>query len=244
MRRSPVLAALVALAAFLFARADDPPRPGAKGNTDNVKYIGKSDPKGNPVRLAKATGHVSNYDEAKVPLYSLPDPLVFPDGAHVATANDWERKRRPQILKFYESDIYGRVPDNAPKVTWEVVETDRAARDGTAVLRRVVGRIGDRPDGPKMTLTIFTPSQASGPVPVLLSLTFGFPTGKGPPKAAGAFDPVVEVLKQGWSYATVVYTEIQPDRADRWADGVIGQTLRPGQTRPDPDEWGTISAWA
>lgn len=25
--------------------------------------IGKSDPQGNPVRLAKRTGHVSNYDE-------------------------------------------------------------------------------------------------------------------------------------------------------------------------------------
>ena len=32
---------------------------------------------GNPVRLAKATGHVSNYSEDKVPPYTLPDPLVM-----------------------------------------------------------------------------------------------------------------------------------------------------------------------
>jgi hypothetical protein len=40
------------------------------------------------------------------------------------------------------------------------------------------------------------------------------------------------------------YSEIQPDRPDRWTEGVIGLTLKPGQARPAPDEWGTISAWA
>ena len=37
---------------------------------------------------------------------------------------------------------------------------------------------------------------------------------------------------------------IQPDRADRWTEGVIGLTLKEGQARPAPDEWGTIRAWA
>src|SRR5262249_13381814 len=43
------------------------PAPGTRGNADNVPYIGKRDPKGNPVRLARTTGHVSNYTEEKVP---------------------------------------------------------------------------------------------------------------------------------------------------------------------------------
>jgi hypothetical protein len=226
---------------------DDPklPAPGSRGNPDNVPYIGKSDPKGNPVRLAKATGHVSNYTEEKVRPYTLPDPLVTAGGRRVATAEMWVKERRPEILKFYRSEIYGRVPDNAPRVTWEVTETDAKARDGTAVLRRVVGRMGDKPDGPRMTLTIYTPAKAEKPVPVLLSLTSAFGGGKGPPKkAAGAFDLVGEVLGRGWGYASVGYTDIQPDRADRWAEGVVGLTLKPGQARPAPDEWGTISAWA
>ena len=53
------------------------PAPGTRGNADNVQYIGRSDPKGNAVRLAKATGHVSNYDESKVGDYKLPNPLVM-----------------------------------------------------------------------------------------------------------------------------------------------------------------------
>ena len=31
----------------------DLPAPGTRGNADNVPYIGKSDPNGNPVRLAQ-----------------------------------------------------------------------------------------------------------------------------------------------------------------------------------------------
>jgi hypothetical protein len=66
MRRFPVpvfAAGLLACLAVLALRADDPPKPGTKGNPDNVRYIGNKDPNGNPVRLARATGHVSNYSE-------------------------------------------------------------------------------------------------------------------------------------------------------------------------------------
>jgi hypothetical protein len=52
------------------------------------------------------------------------------------------------------------------------------------------------------------------------------------------------VLSRGWTYASLSYTDIQPDRAGQWQQGVIGLTLREGQSQPAPDEWGTISAWA
>jgi hypothetical protein len=227
----------------LLAVKADPPKPGTTGNPDNVPHIGKRDPSGNPVRLATATGHVSNYSEDKVPKYTLPDPLVLANGERVTTAEVWTKKRRPEILKLYQTEIYGRIPENAPKVTWEVTETDPKARDGAAVMRRVVGRMGEKPDGPKMTLTVYTPAKAEKPVPVLLSISFGFPPGKGPPKTP-AFDAIAEVLGRGWAYATVAYGDIQPDRADRWTEGVIGLTLKEDQKKPAPDEWGTISAWA
>ena len=245
MRRSPLpplVAGVLSCVAVLSGRADDPPKPGATGNPDNVPYVGKRDPNGHPVRLAKATGHVSNYSEDKVPKYTLPDPLVLANGERVTTPDVWAKKRRPELLTFYRTEIYGRVPENSPKVTWEVTETDPKARDGAAVSRRVVGRMGDKPDGPKMMLTVYSPAKAVRPVPVLLSVAFGFPAGKGPPKAA--FDPVAEVLGRGWAYATVGYGDIQPDRAGRWTEGVIGLTLKAGQKQPAPDEWGTISAWA
>src|SRR5262245_16716016 len=244
MRRFSVLLSTAGLLATIIVptiRADAP-KPGEKGNPDNVPYIGKRDPNGNPVRLAKATGHVSNYSEDKVPKYTLPDPLVLASGERVTTPEQWIKKRRPEILKFYQSNIYGRIPDNAPKVTWEVAETDPKARDGVAIMRRVVGRMGEKADRPEMILTVYTPAKFNRPVPVLLNISFGFPVGKGPPKSA--FDPVTEVLGRGWAFATIGYGDIQSDRADRWTEGVIGLTLKEGQKHPAPDEWGTVSAWA
>src|SRR4051794_5357539 len=201
-RTSPFLAVAGFLASVAaLAVGADPPRPGATGNPDNVPYVGKRDPNGNPVRLAKATGHVSNYSEDRVPKYTLPDPLVLADGKRVTTPEGWTKKRRPETLKFYQTEIYGRIPDNAPKVTWEVTETDSKARGGTAVMQRVAGRVGGKPSGPTMTLTVYAPAKADRPVPVLLSLSFGSPAGNRPPRAA-AFDPVAEVLDRGWAYAT------------------------------------------
>ena len=250
------------------AKPDNPrlPAPGTRGNADNVPFIGRRDPGNNPVRLARATGHVSNYDEKKVPPYTLPDPLIMASGERVDSAEKWFKGRRPEILEFYRTEIYGRIPVNAPRVTWEVTEVDSRARDGAAIRKHVVGRMGDRPDAPRMNLTMFLPARANGPVPMLLSISFGFGGGGGgqvagkaaapkrgkvaakpalaPGGGARGFDAIGEVLSRGWGYTTLNYTDIQPDRADRWTEGVIGLTLKPDQSRPAPDEWGTISAWA
>jgi (4-O-methyl)-D-glucuronate---lignin esterase len=273
MRTSFRAAAIVLLAATSWIYGQAPttppadaslPAPGTRGNADNVQYLEKrSDPKGNPVRLAKATGHVSNYSEEKVAAYTLPDPLVMSSGERVTSAEMWRTRRRPEIMKLYETEIYGRVPANAPKVTWEVTETDAAARDGAAIMKRVVGRMGNKPDGPRMNLTVYLPAKASGPTPMLLSITFSFGAGgrggnaakteksdtnnqaKAPAKGRGpAFDALGELLSRGWGYATLGYTDIHPDQANQWTSGVIGLTLKEGQTKPAPDEWGTISAWS
>ena len=39
-----------------------------------------------------------NYDESKVPKYSLPDPLTLLSGRKVTDAETWKSKRRPEIL--------------------------------------------------------------------------------------------------------------------------------------------------
>ena len=89
---------------------DKTPAPGTTGGPENVPFIGKRDPQGNPVRLAKATGHVSNYSEDKVAPYTLPDPLVTSDQRPVTTAEMWRKQRRPEVLKYFRDEIDGMVP--------------------------------------------------------------------------------------------------------------------------------------
>src|SRR5262245_34205206 len=90
----------ITLAAAQQAGKDQVPAPCTTWNPANIPFIGKNDPQGNPVRLAKATGHVSNYSEDKVTPYTLPDPLVTSDQRPVTSAARWLQQRRPEILKF------------------------------------------------------------------------------------------------------------------------------------------------
>ena len=52
----------------------------------NAAALPRTDANGNPLRRAP-TGHVSNYDEAKVTPCQLPDPLVLQDAA-----SEWKGK--------------------------------------------------------------------------------------------------------------------------------------------------------
>jgi len=187
----------------------------------------------NAIRVNPHTGHVSNYDEAKVGTYTLPDPLVLANGQPVRYAETWFNLRRPELLKIYQSEIYGAVPANAPAVTWSVASTDPAALNGTAIGKHLTGQIGAA-GGPRMNVTIYTPAHAAGPVPLILCINF--------PGATG--DPIADILARGWGYATITYTDIQPDAATTYSGGAIHLALAAGETKPAPDQWGTISAWA
>lgn len=205
------------------------------------------DAMGNTLRRAP-TGHITNYDEAKVGAYTLPDPLVLQNGRPVRDAATWAQ-RRAEILALYETHIFGRVPKSAPKARFEVVETDPAAMDGTAVRKRVVMRFGEKADGPAVNIVMYLPAKATGPVPLVLSLSFvgGMPApvnATAPARPPGRGESVADILARGFGYAILRYTEIQPDNAAGRSTGVMGLALAPGQTEFAPDEWGTISAWA
>ena len=77
-------------------------------------------PTGRSLKLATKTGHVTNYYEDKIPAYTVLDPLKLYNGTIVkdaATSGIIYVARK--FLKNYETEIYGRVPSTAPKVTWK-----------------------------------------------------------------------------------------------------------------------------
>jgi len=53
---------------------------------------------------------LANYDESKVPQYTLPDVLLCRDGEVVTTKEQWEKKRRPEVLEMFTTYMFGKVP--------------------------------------------------------------------------------------------------------------------------------------
>ena len=116
-----------------------------------------------------------NYDEAKIPPYTMLDPLVMRDGRAVTTATMWWRERRPEIVRLFEENEFGRTPENAKRVPLrvKVVERDPHALGGAAIREQVDLYFTDKlADGPKMRMLLYLPAHAKGRSPVVLGLNF------------------------------------------------------------------------
>src|SRR5580692_9858537 len=60
-----------------------------------------------------------NYDETKIHQYTLPDPLLMLSGERVTTADQWYKFRRPELMRLFETYIYGRTPTDKPEMKCE-----------------------------------------------------------------------------------------------------------------------------
>jgi hypothetical protein len=200
----------------------------------------------------------ANYDEANAnPYPSLPDPLTLKNGQKVTTAEMWWKQRRPEIVEDFDREIYGRVPRDVLKVTWEVTETTHGTDANIAIItKKLVGHV-DNSSYPAITvdiqLTLTTPANATDPVPVMMEFGFlfgpgGFGGGRGRPGAAGR--PAgrggpgwqQQVLAKGWGYAILSPNSIQADNGAGLTTGIIG-LVNKGQPRKS-DDWGALRAWA
>jgi len=128
----------------------------------------------------------ANYDESKAnPYPDLPDPLKLNNGQPVTTAQIWWDQRRPEIVEGYEKYVYGRIPKDVPSVKWTVTAVDHEMIGFNRVLAKdLIGEV-DNASYPaisvKIHMTVVTPENAAGPVPLLIMFgRAGFPNPKEP----------------------------------------------------------------
>ena len=121
----------------------------------------------------ESSPHAANYDESKAnPFPVLPEILKTNDGKKVTTAKQWWEVRRPEIVEGFESEVYGRVPDNVPGVTWiveaEEIETVGMIRAKAKQLRGHVDNSACPSINVDIKMVVVTPANAEGPVPLLM----------------------------------------------------------------------------
>ena len=216
--------------------------------------------------ISNAQQFVANYDEAKVPVYTLPDVLVFNNGTPVKTKKDWER-RRSEIYTIFEKEVFGVVPEWKGHVKSTIVSQKTDAFGGLA--RRKEVRL-DFINGDKkvsVMVLIYLP-QNTKDAPVFLSYNFdgnhtttmepdvlitdswvsnnkeyGISDNRANEKGRGGAVsrwPVKEIVSRGFGVATVYYGDVDPDFDGGFKNGI----QRLFDSKRDSTSWGSIAAWS
>ena len=80
----------------------------------------------------------ANYDEALVPQFPLPDPLIAEDGSPISSPEEWKSKRRPEILKLFKEHMFGEFPEaNSERIKFQELQTKTDALGGIATQKEV-----------------------------------------------------------------------------------------------------------
>ncbi len=183
----------------------------------------------------------SNFDEAKVGTYTLPDPLKLNNGERVSSAAMWNAQRRPELIKIFEENMYGRVPDPPKDMHFDVKTAP--ALDGKAIRKEIVISFAGHPDGPSLHVLVYLPAHAAKPVPLFLGLNFSGNAAAEDPAKDGAHWPFSTLVARGYGLATMWTGDMSPDNDKTLHSGVYALFYKPGQAERTPGEWGAIAAW-
>jgi hypothetical protein len=213
---------------------------------------------------------ITNYDENKVPDYTLPELLVSVKGQPIETAKQWMEIRRPELCALFEQNMYGRIPGILKITSAVTLEKNTNALNGKAIRKQVVLHVTGNGKSLDINVLLYLP-RIHEKSPVFLGYNFygnqsvcddpaihitqnwvpndsasGIATHHAGEKTRGMQRErwqVDKIIDAGYGLVTVYYGDVFPDKND-FSEGVFPLLFVPGQTKPGPDEWGAISAWA
>lgn len=217
-------------------------------------------------------GFDANFEETKVPAYSLPDPLICLDGTKVNDKKVWFKKRQSEILDLFKHHIYGKMPGKPEKISFEITSIDKEALKGKATRKEVTVVMENNENEVQMDILIYLPNFQAKPVANFIALNYygnqsidqdpnitlstqwmptkiayGIEKHQATEKTRGVCSsrwPIELIIDRGYALSTIYNGDIDPDFDDGFQNGVHPLFYKKGQTKPAEDEWGTIGAWA
>ncbi len=203
---------------------------------------------------ASAADKEFNYDESKVPSYTLPNPLKMQDGRSVDSAEMWRSERRPELLGLFRSHIYGQRPPKPDGITYEVEESTPEYLHGKGT-RKDVRVLAPSTTGPVQLLafTLFTPGKKQ-PVPAFVGVHL-FDTKSedpipGKPLDADVGEPLPgtalldAILDRGYAIATIDPDNLCPDDKETYRQGALDYLYPDRSGPPGAEEPGALAVWA
>lgn len=211
---------------------------------------------------------LANYDEAKVGNYELPALLKMVSGKNVTSARQWEKERRPEILKLFKANVYGEFPGKAAGQHYRVNKINNSALGGKAVSKQITVFFTKDEQGPSMEVLIYLPKNVNGPVPVFAGYNFcgnqcvssdaeiaitkrwvrtepkntthvADSSSRG--MQANEWD-IEKIIDRKYGVVTAYYGDLEPDNPEGWKTGVRSQLQK--QLSIEPSAWCAIGAWA
>lgn len=219
---------------------------------------------------ANAQREKVNYDESKIPVYKLPDVLTRFNGRKVKSEKVWLKKQRPDILKQFTDEVYGKVPGVMGISEVKVWESSDEALNGLAHRKQISLFFTKDDRHLEVNVLMYLPKK-SAKVPVFVGYNFtGNHTVINDPairlteswvndnpsigiinnqvtEQSRASDedswPVEEIIKAGYGLVTIYYGDFDPDKND-FLDGIHPFFYQENQANPRYNEWGSVAAWA
>lgn len=188
--------------------------------------------------LNQAKGQ-ANYDENKVPDYSLPKLLVTQNGEKINDPESWMKIRRPEVLSLFEENMYGKIPGELKISSLKILEESNQALGGKAIRKQLLLTFENNGKKLDVNLLIYLP-KTKKKVPLFVGYNFFgnhtviddpaiiVPgvwsrnseklkvTGNKPTEKSRGLNAsrwaVDKIIDAGYGLATMFYCEVDPDK--------------------------------
>lgn len=210
------------------------------------------------------------YSEKDVPPYDIHDVLTTLKGKKVTTVAQWEKLRRPEILKTLSTEMYGFTPTSKVKVKTKIIEINKKAINGKATRKQIELTFIKNKKELKVQVLVYFPNKKDKPAPAFAILNFCGNQSieadsvivisetlkkefdktvlrtRNPRTVRGGdanIYPIERIIDNGLGFATAWYGDFDPDYYDGFENGVHGLLHKKGQ-KHGPNDWGSLGAWA